>query len=88
MTITSLTFAFVQYGSTADMARTRTPSSPAPVAETAPAPTPVSDARSCEHRSSCDGPQHSPLYRALTSALSSMVQSARPSAPSSGPEKT
>lgn len=88
MTITSLTFAFVQYGSTADMARTRTPTSPAPVAETAPAPAPVSDARSCEHRSSCDGPQHSPLYRALTSALSSMVQSARPSAPSSGPEKT
>ena len=83
MSITSLTLAFVQYGSVA---------APAPAAAAAPAPAPApalaSNAGSCEHRNTCDSPRRSPLYRALMDALGSMANSAAPTTPRPGAEPT
>lgn len=68
MTITSLSFAFVQYSATAPTASTPKP------AATAPAPAPaVQDG--C-HRAGCDSPRRSPLYRAIQDALSQMMPAA------------
>jgi len=76
MTITSLTFSFVQYTSTAAMADAR-----AVAPASAPAPQPVAQ-DSC-HGGGCDSPRRSPLFRALKDALLEMTRATQPTAASS-----
>jgi hypothetical protein len=76
MTITSLSFSFVQYTSTAATADARA---------AAPALTPASQpvAQDSCHGGGCDSPRRSPLFRALKDALLEMTRSALPAVASS-----
>lgn len=73
MSITSISFAYVQYSSTAAMAQPRVP---APVAAPVAQPEP---SRDCRHRE-CDSPRKSPLFRALVDALAQMARPTQTSA--------
>ncbi len=76
MTITSLSFSFVQYTSTVATADAR-----AAAPALTPAPQPVAQ-DSC-HGGGCDSPRRSPLFRALKDALLEMTRSALPAVASS-----
>jgi hypothetical protein len=73
MSITSLSFAFIQYTGTVAMAE---PKAPAPTPASVPKAAPE---ESCRH-GGCDSPRKSPLMRVLNDALAEMVRTAQPSA--------